>query len=285
MRRILLFITVLTLATTGATLTGSPAGAVDCASVTVAPGDRLLANKAPVGGPYSIDLPAGEYRLVVSSTDSHHADGALTQEYEIWYFTLDSGFTSPVTPDLPDELVTLQFDLGVFTIAASTSITFHHGVQGPGAQSVTPAVQFVCAQTPDTTVPETTAPETTAPETTAPETTAPETTAPDTTAPDTTAPDASAAPTTAPVDSQPPGSVLPSPSIVNPTTTEAPTTDQPTTTAKRGEVLPIVITPDEPGGDLARTGGDLDILWIAVLLLGAGVLATAVGKVIAPTKP
>jgi len=35
-------------------------------------------------------------------------------------------------------------------------------------------------------------------------------------------------------------------------------------------VLPITITPGPGGDDLARTGGDLSILWLATILLGAG---------------
>ena len=262
MRRILVsFITVI-LAIGASTVFAPMAAADECVDVTVASGFRLLANRAPVAGPYAVDLPAGNYHLVVTSFDEQHAmDDPPVQLAEQWYFTTDTGFTSPATPDLSDALVSDQFDLGVFSVPASTSITFYHAQGGPGAQSVTPTVHFICEQTPETT--------TTVTPTTAPTTTAPTTVTTTTTAPTTTAP--TAAPTTT---VEPPGAVLPSSSVA-PTTEPAEVT---TTTEKQGEVLPITITPDTPGGDLARTGGGLQALWIALLLISSGVVVVAIAR-------
>ena len=287
MRRILVsFITVI-LAIGASTVFAPMAAADECVDVTVASGFRLLANRAPVAGPYAVDLPAGNYHLVVTSFDEQHAmDDPPVQLAEQWYFTTDTGFTSPATPDLSDALVSDQFDLGVFSVPASTSITFYHAQGGPGAQSVTPTVHFICEQTPETTttVTPTTAPTTTAPTTVTTTTTAPTTTAPTTTAPTTTAPTTVTTTTTAPTTTaptaaptttvEPPGAVLPSSSVA-PTTEPAEVT---TTTEKQGEVLPITITPDTPGGDLARTGGGLQALWIALLLISSGVVVVAIAR-------
>ena len=138
----------------------------------------------------------------MASADDHHPTVEGLQTAEQWYFTTDSGFTSPTTPDLPDSELAATFDMGVYSIPETASITFHHAQGGSGAQSVTPSVSFVCgAQAPTTTesAPTTAAPTTAPPATDAPTSVAPTPTvipAPETTVP--AEPDPTVVPTTEP---------------------------------------------------------------------------------------
>lgn len=278
MRRAMVFLTTFALALL-VTVVASPSAAADgCSDLSVASGFRLLANRAPVTGAYSVDLPAGDYRLIASSFDEVHPTGA-DQQNETWYFTTDSGYTSPVVPDLPTGQTSASFDMGVITVPASTTITFHHGASGPGAQSVSPSVQLICASTPETTVPETTLPEVTAPDSRAPDTTPEPSVAPTTVPQTTTAPVPTAPPSTDPPEPTPPGAVLPAPSIVAPPTTAPAVVEPSPTTTEQGAVLPITITPDPPGGgDLARTGGGVQGVWLATFLIAAGVVLVAMTR-------
>jgi hypothetical protein len=102
-------------------------------------GIRLLNDgMSNTAGPFAIELPAGTYDVLVQSHDAHDLHpGQTEQTQEQWYFTLDSGYVSPVTTDVSDDsnIAIDEFDGQV--IAASTSITLQHLGQG-GTNSVDP---------------------------------------------------------------------------------------------------------------------------------------------------
>ncbi len=279
MRRLFVFVVTLLIAYSSSVFVSPTVAADHCADISVT-SQRLLANTEPTSGPHAVAVPAGEYRLVMTSADEAHAVDPPLQAREVWFFVTDGGYTSPTTPDLADHLLVASFDFGIVTFDAMTTITFFHGAWGPGSQSVTGTVTFQCVSPePTTTVAPTTSTPVTVPATTVPATTVPATTAPPTTvAPTSTVPTttpASVAPTTiAPTTTaaNPPGAVLPAPSLVRPTTTQ------------KGEVLPITITPGPGDDDLARTGGELSILWLAAFLLGTGAVLLVVAQRLRPTS-
>lgn len=102
-------------------------------------GTRLLNDGiSTTAGPYSIELPAGTYNVMMSSYDAHDEHpGQIDQPYEQWYFTLDSGFTSPLSTDVPDDATTTVDTFENMVIGAATSITVHHRGLG-GINSVEP---------------------------------------------------------------------------------------------------------------------------------------------------
>ncbi len=126
-----------------ATIAGGvgPAGAnADCGTISFSfEGTRLLNDGiSHQAGPFSITLPAGTYDVVMRSSDSHSTqDGQIDQEAERWWFSLDSGWHSSATDDLPDELDANVTAMAGQVIPASTSITLHHLGQG-GINSVNP---------------------------------------------------------------------------------------------------------------------------------------------------
>jgi len=186
-------VAVVTIAT-GLTLAGGSVAAQDasCTDVSVGHGGIELLTRGPVSiGPIAISLPAGTYRLIMTSADpGHMPNHQENQVNERWNFVLDNGYSSPITPDLATELTTATYDMGVADLAAASSLTFiHHGV-APSADSVYPSVVFQCVAPPPTT---TTAPPTTEPPVTVADTST--TAAPTTTPPPT-------APTTAPPTSE-----------------------------------------------------------------------------------
>lgn len=128
------------LAATIATAAGVAGANADCGTISFSfEGTRLLndgiSHKA---GPFTIDLPAGTYDVVMRSGDSHSTqDGQIDQEAERWWFALDSGWNSTATDDLPDELDANLTMMAGQVIPASTSITLHHLGQG-GINSVNP---------------------------------------------------------------------------------------------------------------------------------------------------
>ena len=313
-KRILVFVLSLVAGLIATVAMPASAAADDaCVESVLTPSDQLIGNRIPVIGPYDVAVPAGDYRIVVTSSDLQHLEADPPfQPAETWFFATDSGYVSPVTPDLPDDEFSITIDLGVLTIPETSKITFFHAQEQPGAHSVTPSVSFLCpadggptsTTTPETTIPDTTVPDTTVPDTTLPETTVPETTSPETTVPASTAPETTVPATTAPETSAPatppatsaPGVVSPT-TVVAPTTTEAvgevlpapsivrpPDDDAPATTAP-GAVLPITVTPGTPAdGDLARTGGSLVGVWVALLLIVAGGVSMAIGETVRRTN-
>lgn len=128
------------LATTMATGVGLAGANADCGAISFSfEGTRLLNDGiSHQAGPFSINLPAGTYDVVMQSGDSHSTqDGQIDQEAERWWFELDSGWHSTATEDLPDELDANVTTMAGQVIPASTSITLHHLGQG-GINSVNP---------------------------------------------------------------------------------------------------------------------------------------------------
>lgn len=95
-------------------------------------GTRLLndgiSNSA---GPFTISLPAGTYDIAMHSHDAHDEHpGQIEQTMEQWYFVLDSGYVSPMTVDVPDDLNDSDTFAAAQVIGDSTTITLHHRGEG-----------------------------------------------------------------------------------------------------------------------------------------------------------
>ena len=65
-------------------------------------GTRLLNDGiSDSAGPFAISMPAGTYDITLHSFDDHAAHpGQVAQTQEQWYFTLDSGYSSPASSDI-----------------------------------------------------------------------------------------------------------------------------------------------------------------------------------------
>lgn len=102
-------------------------------------GTRLLNDGiSNTAGPFAVELPAGTYDVLMQSHDAHDEHpGQVEQTQEQWYFTLDSGYVSPVTTDVADESNTVVDEFDGQDITESASITLHHLGQG-GVNSVDP---------------------------------------------------------------------------------------------------------------------------------------------------
>lgn len=100
-------------------------------------GTRLLNDGiSDRAGPFSITLPAGVYDVTLESFDDHEAHpGQHEQTAEQFVVTLDSGWVSPPSIDIPDDdnwATTVHRDQ---VIAESTAISVRHLGQG-GVNSV-----------------------------------------------------------------------------------------------------------------------------------------------------
>ncbi len=136
-------------------------------------GTRLLNNGiSNTAGPFTIEtLPAGTYDIIVQSYDAHDEHpGQTDQTAEQWYFTLDSGYTSPLSTDIPDASNhTIDvWDAQVIDTAATT-VTLHHRGEGnvnsvdPICVGFTPTPAEPAQEGPTTTVAEPVIDEPTAP--------------------------------------------------------------------------------------------------------------------------
>lgn len=114
-------------------------------------------------GPFTIALPAGTYDITMLSNDNHPtADYQVEQTQEQWYFTLDNGYVSPPTNDVPADQTTMTTSVGSVELTAATSISVHHLGEG-GVNSVNvECIGFTPSQIevagPATTTPATTTP-------------------------------------------------------------------------------------------------------------------------------
>ena len=229
----------------GTVLVAGTAGAQEagCSNVVVAPSIDLVTRGVSTIGPIQIDLPAGRYRLAMSSVDAgHEPDHQSDQLSERWSFTLDNGYSSPITPDLATESKSATFDMGAVDLVAATSITFvHHGV-APSADSVRPSITFQCE--PPTTATTTTTSTTTSTTTTTSTSTTTE----------------------------------PTPTVAEVTTTAPPETE---TTAVTTEVTTTTTPGSVKANDtLPRTGSNESILWMGLLLLTVGGVFIVVSKIV-----
>lgn len=155
-------VSALVLTTTVVALMGSStASANDCSDVTISGLDQF--NKSLSVQTVSVNVPTGTYELIGTSFDPVHATPRRPQFAEVWSFTTDGGYTSPISPDLPDDQELMTFSLGTVTFdSAINSITFNHHSDGLTQNSVTPTLVFSCpAAAPTTEAPPTEAPPTT----------------------------------------------------------------------------------------------------------------------------
>jgi len=83
----------------------------------------LIAPTPSMQGPFNISIPAGTYDITVSSWlgFEDYPDDTMEQ----WYFSTNSGYTSPLTTDSSPEL-TVNDLFSSQTVPEATSITVHH---------------------------------------------------------------------------------------------------------------------------------------------------------------
>jgi len=102
-------------------------------------GTRLINDGiSPSAGPFPIELPAGTYDILLESHDNH-PDGEYQTEQtgEQFYFTLDNGFVSRVSDDIPANGETMSTLFERVPIERATSISVHHrGVGGVNSVNV-----------------------------------------------------------------------------------------------------------------------------------------------------
>ena len=225
------------------------AAALPCDDVTVSTQVRLINGRASTLGPFTVTLAAGDYRVIMTSADAMHAPGYQpSQTGEQWYFTTDSGYRSPTTPDLAEGSGAATFDMGIVTLPETTSVTFHHASTVPGANSVVPGVVFE-SQIPPCGPTTTTQTSTTQTSTTQTSTTQGQT--------------STSLSTSTSTAISTPGSVLPS-STVKSSVVSVPTTN----------VVPQVDGGDNPG-TLPRTGGELTYAVVGAAMVLVGLVLTA----------
>ena len=82
-------------------------------------------------GPFSVNVPAGTYDIIVSTWNGF--TDIPDQTMEQWFFETDSGYTSPLTSDSSPALLQNQ-EFQNQTIGATTSVTLFH--KAPGMDSV-----------------------------------------------------------------------------------------------------------------------------------------------------
>lgn len=83
----------------------------------------LIAPSPNMSGPYTVDIPAGTYDITVSSWLG--LEDYVDHTDEQWYFSTNSGYTSPLSTDSSPELITNDL-FSNQTVGATTSITLHH---------------------------------------------------------------------------------------------------------------------------------------------------------------
>lgn len=87
-------------------------------------------------GPFTIDLPAGTYDIMMVSNDNHPtADYQTDQTAEQWFFQLSNGYTSPFTDDIPNDAEDVTNTVKAVALDAANSISVHHRGEG-GVNSV-----------------------------------------------------------------------------------------------------------------------------------------------------
>ena len=272
-RRRVVWVTVLAVALASVWAASGAAADQVCRDVAVSPGERLVSRGPTKLGPMRLELPAGRYRILMTSADNGHEAGyQVDQTHERWSFRLDSGYRSPITPDLAETAKVATFDMGTVDLKATWTITFRHHGAAPVADSVVPSVLFVCDDGPVSTAPPTTlAPSTSGPASTAPLTTGPLTTGPQTTGPQTTAPQTTGGATSEPL--------ITTDATLDPTTS---TTEAPVTTAGTAESMqpPGADRSDEPRDPLPATGSNGGPLVVGVLLLASGGVLLVIGKLL-----
>ena len=123
-----------------------PAGAqTECHAELSFDSVHLLNNgQNDTAGPFSIDIDAGTYTIIVESFDDHDAQvGIGTQPEEQFYLVLDSGYRSPATNDIADDQNSVTTTFTGQVIDASSSLVLDHARLG-GVNSVWPrSVCFV----------------------------------------------------------------------------------------------------------------------------------------------
>ena len=141
------------LLSTVATVAGPLGAQGECALELGFEGTRLLNDDVHnIAGPFDIDLAAGTYDITVISHDNHDTQvGVGTQPEESFYFTLDSGYISGVTNDIPDDQNTAVSSFTGQVIGDSSSITLHHISNADGINSLSP--QSICFTSTNPTAP------------------------------------------------------------------------------------------------------------------------------------
>ena len=123
--------------------TASPAGAQGgCGEISFSfDGTRLLNDGiSNTAGPFPAEIPAGEYTVTLIAADEHDTQvGVASQSGEQYRVVLDSGYISPLSTDIPDDVNSSTTVFNGQQIGESTSISVEHG----GADGIN-SVDVVC---------------------------------------------------------------------------------------------------------------------------------------------
>ncbi|NNC81231.1 MAG: hypothetical protein HKN94_13900 [Acidimicrobiales bacterium] len=88
-------------------------------------------------GPFNIELPGGTYDVTVWFDDHHDQQPDPHQPNEQFHVRLNGGYTSPATPDLPDDANASTHTFHSQTISPASQISvFHRGVGGVNSINV-----------------------------------------------------------------------------------------------------------------------------------------------------
>lgn len=88
-------------------------------------------------GPFNIELPGGTYDVTVWFGDHHDQMADPHQPNEQFHVRLDSGYTSPATPDLPDDANAGTHTFDRQTVSPASQITvLHRGLGGVNSINV-----------------------------------------------------------------------------------------------------------------------------------------------------
>lgn len=126
-------------AVTLSTLTAVPAGAATgCGTYSYGfEGTRLLNDGISTSaGPFTIDLPAGVYTVTLVAHDHHSTQPDVpSQTGEQYHVVLDSGYVSPASNDIPDDVDTNTTVFSGQVMKQSNAISVEHA-GAPGINSV-----------------------------------------------------------------------------------------------------------------------------------------------------
>ncbi len=126
------------LLSTVATVAG-PLGAQesDCTFSVDLGNARLLNNdNSPTAGPFDVEIDAGTYTVSVVTSDVHDVFSGEPQLEEQLHIVLDSGYRSPVTDDIPEDVNEITTVFTGQVIEDSASLTVEHAQIGFGINSL-----------------------------------------------------------------------------------------------------------------------------------------------------
>ncbi len=118
--------------------------------IVVAPDVNLAEGVVESAGPFAVSIPAGTYEVRMSSWAD--MDDPV-EPNERWFFTADSGYTSPIIADPGDNHVIVQSFTDQVITSPISSITLQHMLPGDSVNNsvVAKCISFTLTSAPETT--------------------------------------------------------------------------------------------------------------------------------------